>query len=60
MSDVDLDGRCTGSFAIDALNCNRQDVYDECQDDEEGDDTDVKQVVEHVVSDDADLTARMM
>ena len=60
MSDVDLDGRCQCSSAIDALNRDRQGVHDACQDDAKSDDTDVKQVVEHAVSDDADLTAKMM
>ena len=39
---------------------DRQDVYDACQDDAKSDDIDVKQVVEHVVGDDADLIAKVM
>ena len=42
------------------LNHDRQDVRDSCQDDSESDDIDVKQVMEQVVGDDADLTAKMM
>ena len=57
MLDVDFDARCGCSSANEALNRDRQDVYDECQDDAESDDVDIKQVVEHVVSEDADLTA---
>ena len=60
MSEVDLDGRCQCSSAIDALNRGRQDVYDACQDDAKSDDIDVKQVMEHVVGDNADLTAKVM
>ena len=37
-----------------------QDVYHDCQDDAESDDVDVKQVMEHVVSNDADHSAKMM
>ena len=58
MLDVDLDGRCERSSATDALNRDRQDVYDACQD--ESDHVDVKQVLAHAVGDDADLTAKMM
>ena len=60
MLDVELDGRCECSSAIDALNRDRQDVYDECQHDAETDDVDVKQVAEHVVRAGADSTAKMM
>ena len=60
MLDVDLDGRCGCSSAIDALNCDCETVYDECQDDAKSDEVDVKQVLEQFVGNDADLTAKMM
>ena len=56
MSDVDLDGRCQCCSATDDLNRSRQDGDDACQDDAKTDDIDVKQVLEHVVGDVADLT----
>ena len=46
MSEVRLDGGRACSCASDAFNHDRQDVNDECQDD-----IDVKQVLEHDVSD---------
>ena len=60
MSEVDLDGRCQYCSATDALSRGRPNVYNTSQDDAESDDIDVKQVMEHVVGDDADLTAKMM
>ena len=42
------------------LKLDRRDVYDACQDNAKSDDIDVKQVAEHVVGDDADLTAKVM
>ena len=47
--DVDLDGRGRCSPAIDALDRDRQEVYDECQNDAESDDVDIKQVAERIV-----------
>ena len=60
MLDVDLDGRRQCSFATDALTSDHQDVYDACQDDAKSDNVDARQVVEHIVGDDGDLTAKMM
>ena len=53
---VDLNGRCQCSSATDAL---KRDCH-ACQDDGRSNDIDVKQVAEHMVGDDADLTAKMM
>ena len=60
VSDVDLDGRCQCCSATGGLKRNRQDVHDACQDDAKGDDIDVKQTVEHVVDDNADLVAKVV
>ena len=60
MSDVDLGGRSQCCSATDALNRGRQDVHVACQDDAKSDDISVKQVLEHAIGDDADLTAKMM